>query len=72
MTLEDNKQFDIVKKTHRISQIKLNHMNKVASTASPVLAKTPTKMVSSITTGRVCRRLCNYIHEFLLMLIYSH
>ena len=51
MTLEENKQFDIIKKTHRISQIKLDMMNKVASTASPLLTKTPTKRVSSIHTG---------------------
>ena len=33
------------KKTHKVSLIKQNHLNKVASTASPLLPKTPNRVI---------------------------
>ena len=37
------------KKPHKISQVKMNHLNKVAPTASPLLAKTPKRVNNHIS-----------------------
>ena len=49
---KDCEQIDVIssKNAHKISQIKLNHLNKVASTASPLLSKTPNRVTIRYVT----------------------
>ena len=48
---DDKKGTEIIsfKKPHMISQVKMNHLNRVAPTASPLLAKTPKRVNNHIS-----------------------